>query len=176
MYDIAISLVNATCSRNAFLPFPAYLTVAVFHFWTIISQYHIQSCPFHCPIRTFCSTSSWKPTTPLISCPINISSQPIVVSLPARISSCTPGTPPPSTIGRHSPSLTVLSSIPRLIGSAMPNVLFRPSNFKASCVAVHCARRDSSGWALSSGIEVVAAEVDADEVCRAGPTPARRVS
>jgi len=43
-----------------------------------------------------------------------------------------------------------------------------------SCVAVHCASRDSKGCLESRGTEVVVDEVCAE--CTTGPTPARRVS
>lgn len=57
----------------------------------------------------------------------------------------------------------------------MPNVRLRPSIFNASCVAVHCANRDSNGCELSRGIEPVPAAVDGSPWAT-GPMPERRVS
>lgn len=135
-----------------------------------VHQLALQRLPY-C-IRTFLSTSSWKPGTLLISSLLNTSSHVMLVSLPLRISSCRPGPEPPKTAGLHSPSLAIFNSIPRLIGSAMPNVRLNPSILRASCVSCHFLSRFSRGWALS-GREDVWVELVGTTL---GPTPARRVS
>lgn len=80
--------------------------------------------------------------------PWKTSSQAISASRPpsTRMSSCRLACfPPPRTAGRNSPSLTILSSMPRLTGSAMPYTRRKVSIFMASCVARHANRRASSG-------------------------------
>ena len=77
--------------------------------------------------------------------PTKTSSHPTSISLPAKISPLTPALFP-NTLGLHSPSRAIFSSIPLLTGSAIPNVRRSPSIFSASCVARQRTMRASSGW------------------------------
>lgn len=104
--------------------------------------------PLYQFIPNLLSISVWKSGTSLISCPTNTSSHPISVSLPDRMSACTPPpkpSPPPRHMGVHSPARTICSSIPRFTGSAMPNCRRSISICSASCWERHCASRDSRG-------------------------------
>lgn len=126
---------------------------------------------------------SWQPNVsyshPYV--PLKISSQLISVSLPARMSVCTLADPP-STCGLHSPSLAIRSSIPRLTGSAMPNVLRSISIFSESWVACQFASRASRGcfdfkqgaWSLL--LLLLNALLDDENVSGARDRLVRRVS
>ncbi|TFB03135.1 hypothetical protein CCMA1212_004549 [Trichoderma ghanense] len=84
------------------------------------------------------------------------------------MSSWTLGSPPPRAMGRHSPSRTILSSMPRRMGSAMPKVRRRDSMRTASWVASQDLRRASRGC-VETGLLAAASKGER-------PTPWRRVS
>lgn len=133
------------------------------------SATHLAVDPVYQFIVNRLSISVWKSGRSLISSPLYTSSHPISPSRPARMSACTPEPPiPPRHIGRHSPARTMLSSMPRLTGSAMPNCRLSVSILRLSCVVRHCERRDSSGcvdWS-STGLDVLGAGVESDRLER----------